>query len=505
MNEIGIYLAIVLLIGLYIYVNSKLKSEDNSKQFVDLDNKIESIKKQISDEMRAEREERNKAERENRNEITDSIFRFQNQIVEQINNTNLQITNTTDKFNLGLDKLGNIYETKISNLTESVLQKLTESQDRQEKANTTNREELAKAINQFTDSFIEAQKESAKELRVKLQDLQGSIQLSLDRMMKGNEQKLDEMRNTVDEKLQKTLENRLSESFKMVSERLEQVHKGLGDMQSLASDVGNLSKVMSGVKTRGVMGEVQLNSILEEILSTEQYETNFAAKSEGNERVEVAIKMPGRNSENPVYLPIDSKFPMEDYMRLLEAYDSIGIDSKKNIDELRKKLGKAVENEAKKIKDKYINPPLTTDFAFMFVPTEGLFSEILRIDGLFEKLRRDFKITVVGPTNIVGLLSSLKMGFQTLAIEKKSSEVWDILSNVKSEFGKFEEQLAKAQSKISAASKDLDTLVGTRTRAVNRVLKSVSDNLTSNSVQTISAKDIFNEDALLLDINNSED
>ncbi|MDB2415528.1 DNA recombination protein RmuC, partial [Rickettsiales bacterium] len=277
------------------------------------------------------------------------------------------------------------------------------------------------------------------------------------------------------EKLQSTVEKRFNESFKLISDRLEQVHKGLGEMQSLASGVGDLKKVLTNVKTRGSLGEIQLETILEQYLSPEQYEQNAAVKKGSLERVEFVVKFPGRSDENkPLLLPIDSKFPNEDYQRLLEAYDGTSNLDSKQIDAIVKQFETAVKKNAKEIKSKYLNPPETTDFAIMFVPTEGLYAEIVRRTGLSETLRRDYNVTVVGPTNLVAFLNSLQMGFRTLAVNKYSSEVWELLGAIKTEFGKFGDVLHKTKKKLQEASNAIDS-AETRTRVIERKLKDVQE------------------------------
>jgi DNA recombination protein RmuC len=277
----------------------------------------------------------------------------------------------------------------------------------------------------------------------------------------------------VDEKLHATLEKRLSESFKMVSERLEQVHKGLGEMQTLASDVGDLKKVLTNVKQRGVLGEIQLGAILENILSPGQYAKNVKTKKDTSEHVEYAIILPGKDdSGNPVYLPVDSKFPMEDYLRLVEAYqEANAADIKSSTSQLQQ----AIKKSAKEIHDKYIDPPQTTDFGILFLPVEGLYAEVVRQPGLIEDLSRNFKIIIAGPTTLAALLNSLQMGFRTLAIEKRSSEVWKVLQAVKTEFGNFEKVLLSAKQKIDKAGEDIDKLVGTRTRKIQVKLRSITE------------------------------
>ena len=325
------------------------------------------------------------------------------------------------------------------------------------------------------EEFARSREESQKSLRDNREELSASmkeIRETIERRLKiigdDNAKRLEEMRKTVDEKLQESVEKRFNESFKMISERLEQVHRGLGEMQTLASGVGDLRRVLTNVKTRGNLGEIQLGAILEQILSPEQYIHNAAVKEGSLERVEFAVCLPG-NDNKPLLLPIDSKFPIEDYQRLQDAYET-NVD----IDAVARQFESAVKKNAKDIRDKYINPPVTTDFAIMFVPTEGLYAEILRRNGLFELLQRDYKITVVGPTNTAAFLSSLQMGFRTLAIEKRSSEVWELLGGVKTEFGKFGDVIDRVKNKLDAASKEIDN-VGVRSRQIERKLRSVEE------------------------------
>lgn len=301
--------------------------------------------------------------------------------------------------------------------------------------------------------------------------------------------KLDEMRQVVDEKLQQSVEKRFNESFRLISERLDQVHKGLGEMQNLAHGVGDLKKVLGNVKTRGVLGEFQLGAILEQYLTPDQYETNVAVKPHSAERVEFAVRMPGgRDEEKPVYLPVDSKFPLEDYQRLLDAYDHAGETAASDLEHILKSFEASVRRNARSIHDKYISPPYTTDFALMFVPTEGLYAEILRRNGLFESLNREFKVAVVGPANLMAFLNSLQMGFRTLAIEKRSSEVWNVLGAIKTEFGKFGEILEKTKLKLTQAVNVIDN-AQVRSRAIQRRLKSVQE-LPSDRAEQLLAEPI---------------
>jgi DNA recombination protein RmuC len=306
----------------------------------------------------------------------------------------------------------------------------------------------------------------------KLDKMRETVEERLKLLQEDNTNKLDKMRETVDEKLHATLERRLGESFKLVSERLEMVHKGLGEMQNLAIGVGDLKKVLSNVKTRGILGEIQLGNILEQILTTEQYAKNVATKKGSREHVEFAIKLPGRDdSGEVVYLPLDAKFPREHYDSLMSAYDH---GDPAAVDEAGKLLEGNIKKFAKDIKDKYIDPPYTTDFGIMFLPVEGLYAEVVRRPGLIETLQRDFKIIITGPTTLAAILNSLQMGFRTLAIEKRSSEVWTLLGAVKTEFGKFGDILEKTQKKLQEASNTIED-AAKKSRTIERKLKNVQE------------------------------
>ena len=333
------------------------------------------------------------------------------------------------------------------------------------RANAKDQSEVLKDFGQLfrqnVQEFNELQREKFQELVNKQE-----------RMLASTEERLDKMRETVDEKLQKTLEARLGQSFELVSKQLLAVQKGLGEMQSLATGVGDLKRVLSNVKSRGVMGEYQLQGILENVLSPEQYAFNVSVKKGQSERVEFAIKMPGSQENEPVFLPIDAKFPQETYYRLLDAYD---VGDKVLIESARQELFKAIRKSAQDISQKYLHPPYTTDFALLFLPMESLYAEVVRDSQLAQSLQRDFKIVVTGPTTLAAMLNSLQMGFRTLAIQQRSSEVWKVLGAVKSEFSKFGDLISKAQKKIYEAHTDLDNLVGTRTRVIQRKLKEVEE------------------------------
>ncbi len=303
----------------------------------------------------------------------------------------------------------------------------------------------------------------------KLERIRESVERKLTEIQQDSQQQLERMRETVDEKLHATLEKRLGESFQMVSDRLERVHQGLGEMQTLANGVGDLKRVLTNVKTRGSWGEAQLASLLEQLLTPEQYERNVATKPKSRDVVEFAIKLPGDG--HPVYLPIDAKFPTEDYERLIAAQEVSNIEQ---MDQAGKALEARIKLEGKTIRDKYIEPPHTTDFAILYVPNEGLYAYILSRPGLADTLRRDFRIMIGGPSTIAALLNSLQMGFRTLAVEKRASEVWSLLGTVKGEFGKFGELLEKTKEKLDQASKNIDD-AARKSRTIERKLGQVQD------------------------------
>lgn len=300
--------------------------------------------------------------------------------------------------------------------------------------------------------------------------------------------KLEQMRQTVDEKLHATLEQRLGESFKQVSDRLEQVHRGLGEMQTLATGVGDLKRVLTNVKSRGTWGEVQLGALIEQTLTIEQYSKNIATRPNSRDIVEFAIRLPGQEEGKPVWLPIDAKFPVEDYQRLTDAQDRADLQE---IESAAKALETRIKAEAKTIREKYIEPPYTTDFAILFLPTEGLYAEVLRRQGLLELLQNDFRVTVAGPSTFSAMLNSLQMGFKTLSIEKRSSQIWSTLGQVKTEFSKFGEAIEATKKRLDAASKQFEA-VDIRTRKINRALSNV-EAVSSNS-STLLAIDLDDPD-----------
>ena len=355
-------------------------------------------------------------------------------------------------------------DSKIGPLILGKIELLESAQEREEKVF---RDELARN----REENANAAKSQREELTASLESVRGIVDLRLQELQKDNAQQIERMRATVDEKLQGTLEKRLGESFKLVSERLEKVHQGLGAMQQLASDVGGLQRVLTNVKARGGWGEVQLGALLEQLLTPEQFDRNVQTRDESGERVDYAIKLPGEGNGAAVWLPIDAKFPMEDYQRLItaqESGDSVLTDGA--IKDLETQLRKS----AKDICAKYINPPKTTDFALMFLPTEGLYAEAIRRVGLVEQVQRDCRVVFAGPTTLAALLNSLQMGFRTLAIQKRSSEVWNLLAGVKTEFAKFGDSLSKVKDKLDQAASDMDK-VAVRSRAITKKLRDVEE------------------------------
>lgn len=380
------------------------------------------------------------------------------------------------------------FSEQLYKLTHSSTERFAVFQGNMDIHNTESRKELKLQLDVFKSELNVALKDYKEKLREnfsdfeknqalshnytseRLVDIKKALEVSIKTLQQSNELRLEDMRRTVDEKLNVTLERRLGESFKLVSERLEAVHKGLGDMQHLALSVGDLKKVMSNVKSRGIIGEYQLQNILEDLLTTDQYAKNVKTKKGSGAIVEFAIKMPhGNNVEQTLWLPVDAKFPREDYELLVQAYEE---GHPEQIEICRKMFSQSIKKNAQDIKEKYIDPPHTTEYAIMFLPFESLFAEVLRIPGLFEKLQREYRVTITGPTTLSALLNSLQMGFRTLAIEKRSTEVWDLLHIVKSEFNQFGILLDKTKKKLDEASHVIEN-AGIRTRAIQRKLNKV--------------------------------
>jgi DNA recombination protein RmuC len=411
-----------------------------------------------------------------------------------------------------------IFGNNLDKINGSLRDEFQRNREESSKVAKDNRDELQKSLESFDASLsrnirefnenqrvnfetsITRARDQAQSIEARLEKMRETIEGKLKEIQTDNSIKLEQMRETVNEKLQETLNTRISESFKMVTDQLEQVYKGLGDMQKLAVGVGDLKRVLSNVKTRGTMGEIQLGSILEQYLSPEQFLKNAIIKPGTKESVEFAIKLPGNeNPDEPVYLAIDSKFPVEDYQRLIEIYENITDYSKEEILKAERAFDASVAKSAKTIWQKYISPPVTTNFAIMFVPTEGLYAQILSRTGLFELVQRDFNVTVVGPSNLVAFLSSLQMGFRTLAVQKRSNEVWQILGAVKTEFEGFEKVLEKAQNQIILASGNIEKLVGTRSRAIKRKLRNIQELPASEAARILESNEADAE------VNESDD
>lgn len=442
MNElisiVSVVLNLVVLVMVFQLFHrlSQQKSNEYESSFTSIEKTQEKLERSVREELGRIRQEIGASAKQNREELTNILHTLNQSIMKTLVSTMsemaIQQKNSLDSFTKQLTELTTMNEQKLERVRNIVEQKLTYLQE-------------------------------------------------------DNNKKLEQMRLTVDEKLHATLEQRLGESFKQVSDRLEQVHKGLGEMQTLASGVGDLKRVLSNVKARGTLGEIQLGNILEQILSFDQYESNVITKKGSLERVEYAVKLPSKdeNSES-VYIPIDSKFPLEDYQRLLDAQDSGDAQA---ASEAAKQLEARIKAEAKSIRDKYINPPMTTDFAIMFLPIEGLFAEVLRRSGLWDTLQREYRVTITGPTTLSALLNSLQMGFRTLAIQKRSSEVWQLLGAVKNDFGKFGDILDKTQKKLLEASNTIDD-AAKRGRAIERKLKSVQELPTTEANQLLGDLDL---------------
>lgn len=361
-------------------------------------------------------------------------------------------------------------DTKLYNMQKNISDNTNQYFDLFKKSINENLENLTATLKNNIENVNNSVKENTEKIETYLNSIRETLAVSIEKLQKDNNAKLEEMRKTVDEKLNETLNTRLTQSFQIVQENLLKVERGLGEMKDLANGVGDLKKVLSNVKTRGIWGEMQLSQILEQILNKEQYAENIVTKPRSKDPVEFAIKLPG-DGKDTILLPIDAKFPLDIYANLLDAYDTVNKDQ---IDKAVIALKQRIKNCAKDIKDKYIEPPFTTDFAIMFLPIEGLYAEVAK-SGLIEELQRDFRVIIAGPTTMAALLNSLQVGFRTLAIEKRTSEVWKLLEAVKTEFKSFSDVLTRAQKKLGEASNEIETLVGTRTKQIQRKLNNVSE------------------------------
>jgi DNA recombination protein RmuC len=456
----------------------------------------------LRDEMARNRDESAASARQVREEISGNLSKFgdsfQTRMIEvaglqkgQLDSFAQQLSVLTQTSEQKLEQMRDTIEQRLGFLQSENSKKLDQMREETTTSSKQQREEVSFSLKGFNDSVLKGMTEMGGLLKEQMEVFSGQlrkltesnenkidgvrnvVETRLKQIQDDNSRQLDQMRATVDEKLQGTLEKRLGESFKLVSERLEQVHKGLGEMQTLASGVGDLKRALTNVKTRGGWGEIQLEALLEEILAPEQYARNVQTSESGGELVEFAIRLPGRNDEDkePVWLPIDAKFPIEDYQRLVEAQERADSEA---AEAAAKMLTTRIKSCAKDICDKYIRPPRTTDFGIMFLPTEGLYAEVVRRAGLVESIQRECRVVIAGPTTFAALLNSLQMGFRTLAIQKRSSEVWKLLGAVKSEFGKFGEVLAGVKKKLDQASNTMDD-AAKRSRAIERKLREVQE------------------------------
>ncbi len=473
MTEILLIILIILISGNIIITLRKKISVDIKPQLKDIENSIikfdttlDRTEKSIKDEFIRNRAETNENSKINREELSNSLNVFSEKFTDNVKDLNKLLDDKFDKQNKQQSEFNNQTVTRTIENRDELSKSLKSFEDKF----ANNIKELNELLRQKFGDFNKQQVDVNKQATDNIKQIENTIEKQLKSIQEDNNNQLVEMRKTVDEKLQTTLEKRIGESFKQVSDRLEQVHKGLGEMQNIASGVGDLKKVLTNVKTRGVLGEYQLENIIEQILTPDQYSKNVATKKASQANVEFALKFPGKESGKEVWMPIDSKFPIEDYHVLLDAFEK---GDKKEIEKSQNTLIKKVELFAKTISEKYIDPPHTTDFAVMFLPIESLYAEVLRHTGLFETLQNKYKIIIAGPTTLSALLNSFQMGFRTLAVQKRSSEVWDILKAVKFEFKQFSGILEKAHKQISTASGTLDTLRTTRINVMERKLKNV--------------------------------
>lgn len=443
-----IALVIVNVVLLFVFRPKQQQSDIASK--IDLFSaSLQRVENGLKDDFQRNREESAKLTKENRDELSNSLKDFKTEMSEALRLI-------TEENRNAQEKLTTTVEQKLLLLTEQLVKNADQQREVLEKSIKGFQESFDKSVH----SFNEVQREKFSQLESRQNEL-----------LVNTEKKLESIRITVEEKLEKTLSERLGQSFETVGKQLIEVQKGLGEMQSLAQDVGGLKKVLSNVKDRGGVGEIQLEMLLEQILAPEQFAANVKTKAGSNDLVEFAIKLPGKDDMNSVvYLPIDAKFPRDVYEKVLDAYETADTTI---IDAANKELENTIKKMAKDIHDKYIDPPHTTDFAIMFLPFEGIYAEVIRRSNLLEQLQREYKISITGPTTLAAILNSLQMGFRTLAIQKRSSEVWKILGAVKTEFEKFGGLLEKAQKQITSAGETIDQLKGTRTRAIQRQLRDV--------------------------------
>lgn len=459
-TELVILLLLAVVVILQVILLLRARGTDPSSRLQQLQEELQRHQQQTGE--RVERELRNQVQSSaqgTRQELGGNFAQFQQALAAQLTSVATIQNNQIDSFAQQLAKLNEANAQQLESMRQAITTQAQAGREEQSVALKRFGDTLNLTLSKLTESNAQRMSEVRATLEAKIKDLQTD-----------NGARLEEMRKTVDEKLHATLEQRLGESFKLVSDRLDKVHQGLGEMQQLAIGVGDLKRVLTNVKTRGTWGEVQLEMLLEQVLTPEQYAKNVETIPGTGERVEFAIKLPGQNDgERPVWMPIDAKFPKEQYERLCEAAEHADADG---VAVAGRELERAVRLEAKTISEKYLSPPLTTDFAILFLPTEGLYAEVMRRPGLADELQRLCRVSLAGPSTLTALLNSLQMGFRTLALEKRSSEVWQVLGAVKTEFGKFGDVLAATRTTLERAAKNIEQ-AETRTRQMSRKLKSV--------------------------------
>jgi DNA recombination protein RmuC len=477
--ELAILVVVIIQFMVIIMLHAKNRQDHVLQKLIEYDGQLDknklSIESSLRDEFSRNRGELSLSLKTVSEQLSTTITNFTGLVDNKIKSILDSLTTSSQSNRDELNKTIHTFEEKvtssISSFSEILNKELKSIQDGVNHSTKESREELTASLRQFEEKSSAKIEALTKNTQEGLEKNRETVEKKLVEIQTGNEAKLDKMRETVDEKLQKTLEARLSASFKQVSDNLEKVQKGIGEMQNLASDVGDLKKVMSNVKTKGVLGEYQLGAILEQMLHPSQYEKNVKTKIGSDKHVEFAIKIPSKeNSGRNVWLPIDAKLPTSDYEILIDAYNN---GDKETVENARKAFSRTVKNFAKEIKEKYIDSPNTTDFAIMFLPFEGAYAEVVRDPELFEGIQREHKIIVTGPSTIAAFLNALQIGFRSLAVEKGTSLILNTLSAVKKEFGNFENILIKVKDQIDKAGATLDETVGKRTKAINRVLKKV--------------------------------
>lgn len=490
MEIISVVLLVLILIAvILVYLktgsNNNNSIEDIKNRVQELSLRLESIERNAKADSALAREEQNKSAKELRTELSGTMVELGKMLTESLIKQSNQQNVRLESFEKKMTEFTGIIDAKAEQIRVTVERQMAAFTDvlnssfaaqKEEQGNNYGRfaglmQEQSKTMTQSLALFRDEIGKMSVGINESMTKIREAVEMRLDSLSRTNTEKLEQMRQTVDEKLQSSIEKRFNESFKLISERLEQVHKGLGEMQTIASGVEDLKNVFKNVKQRGIIGEAQLGSLLEQYLAPDQYIVNAQIKKGSGERVEFAVKLPGQNSETPVLLSIDAKFPIEDYNKIVAVTATPGFQQQE-LETVLKQFETSIKNRAKEISEKYISVPDTVDFALMFIPGESIYAEILRRPGLFEMIQRDYRVTVLGPVNLTAFLSSLQMGFRTLAIQKRSSEVWKTLGLVKGEFAKFGDVINKTKEKLEQAVKSIDG-VGQRTRAIERSLKNV--------------------------------